>query len=248
MKRICLPVLLLASCLYFQDVHQPSSVSTGEHFTIAVSGTHESSSGYSSRCWLAMMLPDGILVDSVRYKTPDSIEGVVTEPDTALGTWLQGQRPPDSGMSWVVFATEYLIAESGGVFDAHAYVHATDSVLPGSYLVDYLLGYVSLGTTISDSILDLPLDVTATGLVAGRGCPGTARSRVWPSVFRERVNIAVPEPDGVGIYDAGGRLVRTLRVRQAGSWDGTDERGWRLPAGTYLVRGEQVSARVSLLD
>ncbi|MBN2466269.1 hypothetical protein JXD38_11665 [candidate division WOR-3 bacterium] len=246
MKRLCLVALSLTSCLYFQDVYQPSLVSTGEHITITVSGTHDGSGGYSSQCWLAMMLPDGIHVDSVRYKTPDSIDGVVTEPDTVLGTWLQEQRPPDSGMCWIVFATEALTAESAGVFDAHVYLHVADTASPGSYLVDYLLGYWS--ATISDSILDQPLEVTATGIAEGRGCRGARESRVWPSLFSERVSIAVPEPDNVGVYDAGGRLVRNLRVEQTGFWDGTDERGLRVPAGAYLVRGEHVLGRVTLFD
>jgi len=247
-KRLCLLVLSLTSCLYFQDVYQPSSVSIGEHFTVAVSGNHDGSGGYSSRCWLAMMLPDGVLVDSIRFKTPDSIEGVVTEPDSALGNWLQQQRPPDSGMCWVVFATDPLIADSAGILDVHAYLCATDTVLTGSYLVDYLFGYISFTTTISDSILDQPLEVTATGIAQDRGCRATGTSRVWPSVFRDRLNISVSEPDAVEIYDATGRLVRTLRVGQTGFWDGTDKSGRRVPAGAYLVRGEHVSSRVAMLE
>jgi hypothetical protein len=46
-------------------------------------------------------------------------------------------------------------------------------------------------------------------------------------------------PEELELFDAGGRLVRTLEARQADpgfSWDGRDDAGRPLAAGLYLVR------------
>ena len=54
------------------------------------------------------------------------------------------------------------------------------------------------------------------------------------------------------VYDAQGRLVRTLSADQTSQtiWDGRDDAGRRLPSGTYLVHcvaaGKQVTARLVL--
>lgn len=54
------------------------------------------------------------------------------------------------------------------------------------------------------------------------------------------------------VYDAQGRLVRTLAVNQASQimWDGSDDAGRLLPSGTYLVRcevaGRHATARLVL--
>jgi hypothetical protein len=69
-----------------------------------------------------------------------------------------------------------------------------------------------------------------------------------PNPFRTEVTISITEPfeelDAAEVYDAAGRLLRTLPVpgrvgvgRQAGlEWDGCDERGHSMAAGLYLLR------------
>ncbi|MEO0079515.1 MAG: FlgD immunoglobulin-like domain containing protein [candidate division WOR-3 bacterium] len=73
-----------------------------------------------------------------------------------------------------------------------------------------------------------------------------------PAVFRDYTTILTDAPK-VAIYDATGRLVRTLTARHSSAgaghiWDGTGETGLVLPAGVYLVRAGANSTRVVLLS
>ncbi len=59
-----------------------------------------------------------------------------------------------------------------------------------------------------------------------------------------RFGLPTPAHTTLKVYDAGGRLVRTLFSREVRggkhrlSWNGTDDRGRELPSGTYLFRLE----------
>ncbi len=72
-------------------------------------------------------------------------------------------------------------------------------------------------------------------------------SRIGPMVIR--FALAEPGPASLGIYDAGGRLVRRLlsETRSAGahavSWDGTDAAGSPVGSGVYLCRFEANGTR-----
>jgi flagellar basal-body rod modification protein FlgD len=68
-----------------------------------------------------------------------------------------------------------------------------------------------------------------------------------PNPFSGRTTIRFSEaaagaPPAVQIYDAAGRLVRSLRPEDSGGggdridWDGRDEAGDRLPSGVYFAR------------
>jgi len=247
-KKLCLLALLLTGCLTIDSVTQPSSVAGGESFSITVEGTHDYTTYSGTTVWLGMMLPNGVEVDSVRYKAGYGAEGVLTEPDSAMSDWLQQARPPDDHMYWTVFAVTPPDAESSGGFKAQAYLFASDSTSPGQYLVDYYVGYSYLSWTVDDSVLDQPMEVTALGAAERRGGSGVRTARVWPSLFRGQLRICVPEPDDVRILDTSGRLVRSLRLGQTGYWDGRDGCGRRVPAGAYLVRGRYVSSAVTLVD
>jgi hypothetical protein len=247
-KKLWLLVLLLTGCLTLTSVTQPSSVAIGERFTITVEGANDSTTYSGTAVWLSMMLPNGVGVDSVRYKSSHGFEGVVTMPDSSMSSWMQQDQPSDSGMYWTVFSATPPGTESSGTFKAQAYLRVGDSTSPGQYLVDYYVGYYYFSWVIDDSILDQPLEVTATGVAETRAGEGVRTGRTWPSLFRDRLSIEVPEPDDVLILDAGGRLVRSLRVERTGSWDGRDESGRRLPAGAFVVRGRQITSRVTLVD
>lgn len=248
MKKLWLFVLLLTGCLTIGSVSQPAAVSVGQSFTITVEGTHDATTYSGTAVWLGMMLPDCVEAESVRYKTSGGIESVVTEPDSLLGNQLQQVRPPDSGMYWTAFSCTPPDAESGGTWKAQAYLHAGDSTLPGHYLLDYYVGYYYLTWSIEDSMLDEPLEVSGVGAAEPRAAQMVKSGRTWPSLFRDRLNLEVPAPDDVRILDAGGRLVRSLRVDGAGSWDGRDQAGRRVPAGDFFLRSRHLCSRVTLLD
>jgi len=245
MKRLSFIVLLVLGCGVFIDtVSQKSAVGPGERFTITVTGTFDS----GGTGWLGVMLPDGVQADSVRYAASDGDSALLTEMDTTLCAWLTDSCLCDPDMHWVGFSfLREATVDSFISYVALVYAEATEAVVPGQYAVDYRSGYDPTYPVRTDSVLDVPLTVTGLG-VAESTLRLLLSGRVWPAVFRDRLNISVPEPDAVEIYDATGRLVRTLRVEQTGSWDGTDEYGRRLPAGAYLVRGQHVSTRVTLLD
>ena len=60
-----------------------------------------------------------------------------------------------------------------------------------------------------------------------------------------------PQPVRIALYDASGRLVRMIAEgpfeagRHEHAWDGTDERGRRVPAGVYFVRADAAKGRAT---
>ena len=85
---------------------------------------------------------------------------------------------------------------------------------------------------------DWPTGVTESGPVAARPAPALTAS---PSLFRTATAFRLPDghrPVPVSVYDAFGRLVRRLDPASGLTWDGTDARGRRLPAGVYVGRAE----------
>lgn len=89
----------------------------------------------------------------------------------------------------------------------------------------------------------IPSDATAIGEATGSVVG--VRLRAQPNPFRDvawieaAVDGSVPPGLGLQIFDAAGRRVRDLDCTgRAGrvSWDGRDEAGRRVPAGTYFAR------------
>jgi hypothetical protein len=240
-------VLLFAACILIDSVEQPSEVVVGEQFMIRVTGTSDSTTEYHTG-FLGLMLPIGIQVDSGRYTDSLGNDTLVTEPSQHLCSWLDNECPCDSNMYWSAFYVSFDL-ESCTPYEVLLYARVTDSAIAGRHLVDYRTGYYGqMSWTMSDSVLDLPMTVAGTAISQRMPRTSRTRGRVWPAVFRNRLNISVPGADEVSVFDAGGRLVRNLYVERSGYWDGTDESGRRVPAGAYLVRGEQVAGRVTLLD
>ncbi len=69
------------------------------------------------------------------------------------------------------------------------------------------------------------------------GVPGSYLA-AYPTVFRTTTRIAVGSElaaDAVEVYDAGGRLVRTLGAQSSSVWDGRDDSGEILPEGVYTL-------------
>ena len=241
-------VLLLLSCVYLDNVNQPSSVTIGERFTIAINGNYNSGTTAGAP-WLAMMLPIGFLIDSIRYETQgicDTFTNVVTQLDTFLSEYLDTLFPCDSNMHWQAFWGEYVYPypETIGTYIATIYAMATDSVTPGTYLIDYLIGTDGYNyIEVRDSILDQPMVVASTGISEIADDPINNGVAVWPTIFRNTLNISTDTASLIEIYSNNGRLVKSFdrgsSIQNQGSaisWHGDDNAGRKLPSGVYFVK------------
>jgi hypothetical protein len=259
MKKYFLVVLvLIISCVYLESVSQPSAVTVGERFTITVGGTYDA---YHDNAWLAMMLPTGFLVDSVLYLTTDTIAGVITQTDTLLCAYLDTIYSCDSHMCWQGFTTDNLSPESAGAYTAIVYAVATDSTIPGAYLIDYLCGHGYESYAVSDSIFNQPMTINESAIYEQNDIDAYTSMSAWPSIFSDKVTIRInlpaqkisgsigeisrPTAPGIEIYDIRGCLVRSLPIMTDCystptilSWDGRDEQNRLLPPGTYFIQFE----------
>jgi len=69
----------------------------------------------------------------------------------------------------------------------------------------------------------------------GQNSPLTSRTGTLPTHLSRPAVIPCREPAPVYVYDACGKLVRTLGPAREVVWDGRDRDGRKLPAGIYLV-------------
>jgi hypothetical protein len=141
----------------------------------------------------------------------------------AGATWTQEAKlaPTDAGRT-------ALFGYAGSVCDRHLLVGAPwDSA-----------GGVASGTAYAFDLIDpaaaeLPVAVILRPELRVEPKPASSMTRI--AMTHERRG----ESALVAIHDATGRLVRTLRLTEAGqsiAWDGMDSRGTPLPSGTYYAR------------
>lgn len=162
------------------------------------------------------------------------------------GTPVFGAITPGSGLGEMV---EVTVSYPGGYDPAARYEIVMEGDTDGDGTLDRMCG------TIVQAAYD------STELVAVPAPPAFERSvrlTTSPNPFLGRSTIgftlAHAEPLELGVYDLGGRLVRSLARRQleAGPhqyvWDGLDEGGRRAPAGVYFVRldggGKRLQAKL----
>ena len=71
--------------------------------------------------------------------------------------------------------------------------------------------------------------------------------QAFPNPFTSSTRIQLPDGvRGIRVFDAAGRLVRTLRGSTSHCWDGCDENGAASPAGTYFIRADEAPLATSL--
>jgi photosystem II stability/assembly factor-like uncharacterized protein len=176
---------------------------------------------------------------------------VVVDPlDSAsacVGTDLGVYRTTDGGANWAVF----------------------DTGMPPAMILDLVIDPNApkrrmRAATFGNGVWQVDLPTAATGVqVASGAAPsgGLLVQEARPNPFRGetsiRFSLARESDVSLTVHDATGRRVRTLVAgrRSAGAfdvgWDGRDEQGRRVAAGTYFVRatgaGQAASAKVTVL-
>jgi hypothetical protein len=108
-------------------------------------------------------------------------------------------------------------------------------------------GWLLAVARFSDNLVDeVELEASSTGVAGGGEARGPLVSSIAPNPFSATTHIEYSMPAGghlrVEVFDAAGRLVRTLLdgVVSAGrsdlAWDGRDDHGLRAGSGTYFCR------------
>lgn len=163
MKKILIFLLLFFACFYLDNVNQPNSVSLGEYFTILIQGNFNNSS-VSARAWLAMMLPAGIRVDSIRYNTNNGYTELLREVSDTVVKVANNTFPPQPNMTWYGYETQEYSGIGSGTYEARVYLYVTNAAIPDDYLIDYRTGSSYHNHLLLDSILDQPLRIMSVGI------------------------------------------------------------------------------------
>jgi hypothetical protein len=116
-------------------------------------------------------------------------------------------------------------------------------------IVQVRLEFVSDRDTVDEGFYIDDVRVTGgpPGVAGVEAAPGLFPALdVWPNPFRSIMQIRYGSSGDLlrlSIYDAAGRLVRRLPAARIAAWDGRDQRGRRLPAGTYFIDARTQSER-----
>jgi hypothetical protein len=214
--------------------------------------------GCSLRFWRWFATPnygvDGIRVIVVRGTAEDTLDFVGT--GGALGPLECGSaapafpRPGQSGSSAAALQRSSASEPPGACPFLNESEWAEEkydlSWLGLGETVQVKLAFASDGDTVDEGfyIDDVrvtgggPPVVSVAGVEPGPGLfPGLD---VWPNPFRAAVNVRFGVGVGgelprLSVYDAMGRMVRQLPAARSTVWDGRDQNGRRLPAGTYFI-------------
>jgi hypothetical protein len=219
----------------------------------------ESSRVYNSNmdAWLTTVpftVPQGCTLRFWRwFKTPNyGVDGirVIVMRDAAeetldfLGTG--GALGPEGDCPRMGTVPRTLLNESGWAEEKYDL-----SWLPLGETIRVKLAFVSDGDTVDEGFyID---DVSVTGgsppvAVAGvQAAPGLFPGLdVWPNPFHSLTQIRYGvsgELPRFSIYSAAGQIVRQLPAARVATWDGSDQSGRRLPAGTYFIEARTQSER-----
>lgn len=157
-----------------------------------------------------------------------------------------------------VFGMRYVgLVDSSGVYEAYR-VPNPQAPYPQDYVIDQQ-GVVRYWSDQFDpqEVMRAIDRLLGSGVEAGGGRQvASSGLAVSPNPFHLRTTISrrftTDGPGGIAVFDATGRLVRTLSDERSPrlsslSWDGTDESGRQLPAGVYYVRSREARALPVLL-
>ncbi len=189
--------------------------------------------------------------------------GHIYQLDTVAGAVVSQFIPPNGDMLGIAWDGTYLWGVDMGTQFAYKMTVPAGTVVDSfEWQVPSPLGLVWDGSffwNVSSSTDRVYKVGGATGVLDGGAATPARRgflSRPEPNPFVHLTRLACDAPAGclarAGVFDTGGRLVRTLEVNRESDlvWDGRDNAGRRLPAGTYFVccdaGGERATAHLVL--
>ena len=199
--------------------------------------------------------PDGVVIDTVGFPISENgnmfdqkAPGVAFDGVNYTVAWEDWRNGPYSDLYGAK------VSPLGKVVDSFAVTlqpkHQTSPILvhgPGQQILVAYSGYadsVYLHPAITQRIWG-KFNPGSSGVASEEGIRrlgSRAILQVYPNPFQERALVSANVPGRLKIYDALGRLVREFLMEAAKPgplvWDGTDERGRRLPGGVYFVRLE----------
>ncbi len=202
----------------------------GYTITIATSGDWDPGPGGDVQTNLLVVFSSNatLLHRSLLHRVPGAIG--TSYSNYSGGTWPNNE-PTDIAEDFLVNAGGVTVTIPAGatrLFVSPADIYYRDNEDPDG----------DLGVTLT------LVSATSVGEPGGPGPPLLLSAR--PNPFMASTSIAFQleraGPIRVSVHDVSGRLVRTLRAGELSAgghvvaWDGRDETGRRLPAGTYLAR------------
>uniref|UniRef100_A0A7V4E3A1 Uncharacterized protein n=1 Tax=candidate division WOR-3 bacterium TaxID=2052148 RepID=A0A7V4E3A1_UNCW3 len=161
-KYLIFLILFIFACLYLDNVNQPQQVGINEYFTILIQGTFNNSA--TGRGWLAIKIPLGVRVDSIRYNTYNGATELLTQVSDTVTKIATRNFPPEPNMVWQGYETREYSGLGSGSYEAQVYLYVTNNALPNTYLIDYRTGSSYHNHLLLDSILDQPLTIVTTGI------------------------------------------------------------------------------------
>ncbi len=187
-------------------------------------------------------------------------------------TWLVARVTGPAMGKWHVVSANGLFAQTSPVYVQHA---SPTNGLTRAAAAEYFLDRLDETVSVYDTLGFFPDDSRATfdlAVASARAFyqtllmpptsvespalrSGWALQNVWPNPFGGETHIDYVSPHNgeahtIAVYDAAGRVVRTLFAGRRGGgehrveWDGRDDRGRRVASGVYFVRVHTASASV----
>jgi subtilisin family serine protease len=132
-------------------------------------------------------------------------------------------------------STAEVVAQDARTFTLRGWLYRADEDTTLDGWIPLPPEYVRFGfTVIGRAGRSLPAGGTPVANVSPAAAP---MLRAGPNPFRGALDIVASAPGRVGVYDAGGRLVRALESRDGHArWDGRDAAGRDARPGLYFVR------------
>lgn len=142
------------------------------------------------------------------------------------------------------FATALVSAEAALILANEPWLdHAgvKERVVSGVTEIDELPGNAAYAGMLGSGQIHLPSALGMSQTAVGEGGPVLLPLAAYPNPARTGVSFALPagaSAAGLAVFDVSGRRVRVLPTGGAATllWDGRDEVGRALPAGTYFAR------------